>query len=93
MTPPMLAQLLWVLIAAAAVGQPTEGVAVPATCGTYCRGYLAKCADSIAFATSQACEEACDGWRRTEVSCRVEILAVRRPSCIAAGPASPICGG
>jgi len=99
----MLVQLLaWAVIGAMLVGQPTQGVVVPhdrgatppkvATCGSYCRGYLSACGDSIAFATAEQCEQTCEGWRRSEaLTCRVAVLASPSPSCIAAGPASPIC--
>jgi hypothetical protein len=62
-------------------------------CVSYCRNFLAACGDTIAFATGQECETTCAGWQRRDgaLACRVAFLEPSSRSCIAAGPASPIC--
>lgn len=67
-----------------------------AACRSYCRDYDAQCGDAGVFADDSACTDACAAWSTGEthggaVSCRAAFLAPGQTSCIAAGPASPVC--
>jgi len=60
-------------------------------CLAYCEAYDDHCGLASAHADLEACVDACSAWGLAGTSCRAAFLGDALTSCVAAGPASPVC--